>query len=101
MIDRTPSLAAALDLRRRRSVNHVGIVGSDLLVQTLRRVRQQVPVLMNSAPLYRHAIPDGGDGLLQSLPAIHDQQLGAARAAADHIIKDAAPRLPCSPHPCS
>jgi len=37
-------------------VNHVGIVGSGLLVETLGRVRQQVPVPMNGAPLYRHTI---------------------------------------------
>jgi hypothetical protein len=37
-----------------------------------------------------HAIPDRGDGLLQSLAAIHDQQLGTAQAAADEIIEHAA-----------
>src|SRR5262249_19725328 len=41
----------------------------ELFVQTLGRVRQQVPVLRRSAALDRHAISDRGDGLLQSLPA--------------------------------
>src|SRR5262245_36924508 len=80
-------LATALDLRRCRGVNHVRVVGGDLLVQTLGRVRQQVPVLVHGAALDRHATPDRGDGPLQSLPAIRDQELGAAQATTDEIMR--------------
>jgi hypothetical protein len=34
-------------------------------MQALGRMRQQVPVLVNRAPLHRHAIPDGGNRLVR------------------------------------
>src|SRR6266446_6156630 len=90
-------LAAALDLRRCGGVNHVRVVGGDLLVQTLGRMGEQVPVLVHGAPLDRHAIPDGGDGLLQSLPAIHDQQLRPAQTTTDEIVENTAPSFAALP----
>src|SRR5205807_7690547 len=85
-------LAAALDLCRCRGVNHVRVVGGDLLVQTLGRVGEQVPVLVHGA-----ALPDCGDGPLQSLPAIHDQELRAAQAATGEIIENTAPGVAALP----
>jgi hypothetical protein len=64
---RRKGLPPALDLRQGRGVNHIAVIGADLLVQTLGRVRQQVAVLMHGTPLDRRAVPDGGDGLLQDL----------------------------------
>src|SRR6266542_2889416 len=90
-------LAAALDLCRCRGVNHVRVVGGDLLVQTLGRMGEQVPVLVHGAALDRHAIPDRGDGPLQSLPAIHDQQLRPAQATTDEIIENTAPGFAALP----
>ena len=58
---------------------------------------EQVPVLMHGTALNRHAIPDGGDGLLQSLPTIHDQQIGATQAAIGKIIENAAPGFAALP----
>jgi hypothetical protein len=60
-------LAAALNMRRCRGIKHVGVVGGDLLVQTLGRMGEQVPVLMHGAALHRDAIPHRGDGLLGSI----------------------------------
>ena len=44
-----------------------------------RGVRQEVPVLVNCAPLHRHAVPDGGDGLLQSRRTVDDGNSGRRR----------------------
>jgi hypothetical protein len=53
-------LAPRLDLLRRRHVDHVVVVGGDLVVQALGCMRQQVAVFVDGAALNRHAIPDGG-----------------------------------------
>src|SRR4051794_11022581 len=58
---RTNALRLRCDVFRRGRIDHVGIVGADFLMQALGRVRKQIAVLMNRAPLHRHAIPDGGD----------------------------------------
>ena len=60
-------------------------------------MRKQVPVLVHGAALDRHAIPDRGDGPLQSLPAIHDQELRAAQATTDEIIENTAPGFAALP----
>src|SRR6266536_4769521 len=49
-------LAASLDLLARGGIDHVVVVGADLLVQAFGRVRQQVPVFMDRAALHRHAV---------------------------------------------
>jgi hypothetical protein len=54
-------LTAGLDFFGRGGVDHVGVIGGDLVVQALGRVREEVPVLMT--PLNRHAVPDRGDCL--------------------------------------
>ena len=46
--------AALLDLGGRGGVDHVVIVGRDLLVQPLGRMGQQVAVLVHGAALGRH-----------------------------------------------
>ena len=77
----------------RRRVDHVGVVGGDLLVQALGGVREQVAVLVNRAALHRHAVPDGGDGLLEPRRAVDDEELGPSQAALDEIVEDGAPGL--------
>ena len=57
------SFAAGFDLLARRCIDHIVIIGGDLLMQALRRVRQRVAVFVDRAPLDRHAVPDRGDGL--------------------------------------
>src|SRR5829696_9338888 len=46
---RKKALRRSSDLRGRRGVDHVGIVGRDLLVQPLRSMGEQVPMLVNRA----------------------------------------------------
>ena len=53
-------LSSCLDFRLRRSVDHVGIIGRDFLVQPLGRVRQQVAVLVHRAALHRNVRPQRG-----------------------------------------
>src|SRR6187431_3116197 len=67
-------LTAGLDFLGRGGVDHVGVIGGDLVVQALGRMREQVPVLMDRTPLNRHAVPDRGDCLFQPRRAIHDEE---------------------------
>ncbi len=60
-------------------IDHVGIVGADFLMQALGRVRNQIAVLMNRAPLHLHAIPNGGDCFLQSRRASTMRNAGCRR----------------------
>jgi hypothetical protein len=55
------SLAAGLDLLRRRRVDHVGVVGGDFVVQAFGCMGQKVPVLVNRASLDWDAVPNGGN----------------------------------------
>ena len=89
--------AARLDFFRRGRVDHVVIVGGDLLMQALGRVREQIAVLMNSAPLHRHAIPDGGDCFLQARRAIDDEKGRPPQATLDQIVENGAPGFGESP----
>jgi hypothetical protein len=68
-------LAPLFDLLGRRGVDHVGVIGGDLLVQALGRVAEQVAILVNRAPLNGHAVPDCDDRLLQPCCAVYDQEL--------------------------
>src|SRR5215204_4246121 len=86
-------LAARLDLRGRGRVDYVGVIGGDLLVQALGRMREQVPVLVNRASLHRNAVPHGGDRVLEPRRAIDDEELRPAQATADEIVEDRAPGL--------
>src|SRR5271156_2798183 len=46
-----------LHLLWRLGVDHVGVIGGDLLVQGIRSVRKKVAMLMNRASLSRHVGP--------------------------------------------
>src|SRR6516164_3529355 len=67
-----------LNLARRGGVDHVGVVGRDLLVQTLGSMGEQVAVLVDRAALGRHVAPEPGQRLLQPAPAINNQELWPA-----------------------
>jgi len=58
-------LAARLDLLARRRVDHVVVIGGDLLVQALGCMRQEVAVLVDRAALHRYAVPHGGDRAIE------------------------------------
>ena len=87
------SLAARGDLLRRRRVDHVVVVRRDLLVQPLRRMGQQVAVLVHGAALNRHAAPHRIHRLLQPRRTVEDQERGAPQAALEEVVEDRPPRL--------
>ena len=55
-------------------------------MQALGGVREEISVLMHGAPLYRHAIPNGGNRALKPRAAINDEELGPPQAAFDEIV---------------
>jgi hypothetical protein len=84
-------LAARCDVFRRNCIDHVGIVGADFLMQALGRVRKQIAVRMNRAPLHLHAIPNGGDCFFQSRRAVDDEKRRLPQTTLDQIIENGAP----------
>ena len=62
-------------------------------MQTLWRVREKVPVLVDRAALDRRAVPHGGDRLVEPGCAIDDEELGATQSALDEIVENGAPSL--------
>jgi hypothetical protein len=93
--------AARLDLLRRRRVDHVVVISSDLIMQPLGGMCEQVPVLVDRAALDRHAVPDGGDGLVEPRRS-DDEEFRTPQPAIDEVSEDSAPglgalaRRPCS-----
>src|SRR6202008_482886 len=84
-------LATRLDLLARRRVDHVVIVGGDLLMQAFGRMRQQVAVLVDRAALYWHAIPYDGDRSLKPWCAIDNEELGPLQPTPDEIVEHGTP----------
>src|SRR6202040_3277904 len=68
-----------------------------LVVRTLRHwlggMGEHVPVLVDRAALDRHAVPDGGDGLVEPRRAIDDEEFRTPQPAIDEVSKDSAPGL--------
>src|SRR6266702_2468738 len=60
------------DLFARRSVDHIVVVGGDLLMQALGCMGEEIAVLVHRAPLYRDVVPNGGDRALQPGAAVDD-----------------------------
>ena len=56
-------------------------------------MREKVPVLVDRAALDRHAVPHGGDRLVEPGGAIDDEELGPPQAAPDEIVEHGAPSL--------
>src|SRR6516164_3199462 len=75
-------LAALLDLLGRGRIDHVGVVGGHLVVQSLGRMREQVPMLMHGASLHRDTVPHGGKRLLQPRCAVNDEEPRSAKSTA-------------------
>src|SRR3954464_2129123 len=57
-------LSPRLDLLGALGVDHVRVVGRDLLVQPFRRMGQEIPMLVNCAALGWHRRPKRGQRLL-------------------------------------
>src|SRR5947209_14465172 len=89
--DEGPS--ARLDFRSGGGVDHVVVVGRDLLVQPLGCVSEQVAVLVDRAALGRHVAPEGGQRLLQPRAAVDNQKLWLVQPAVHEVIENGAPRL--------
>ena len=62
-------------------------------MQPFRRMCQQVPVLVNSAALYRHAIPDGSDRNIEPRCAIDNEEFGPPQPTPDKIVERGTPSL--------
>src|ERR1700684_467397 len=62
---RMKALRRAWDLLTRRRIDHIIVIRGDLVMQALWRVREKVPVLVDRAALDRHAVPHGGDRLVE------------------------------------
>ena len=50
-------LALGLHVLCRLGVDHVGVIGADLVIELLRRVRQEVPILVNIMPTSAQGAP--------------------------------------------
>jgi hypothetical protein len=68
-------LPARLDLLGRRRVDHVGVIRRDLVVQTFRRMREQIAMLVHGAALNRHAVPHRGDRRVEAGCAVDNEEL--------------------------
>jgi hypothetical protein len=86
-------LAPRLDFLARRRVDHVFVVGGDLIMQPLGRVRQEMAMFVDRAALNRHAAPHRGDRVLEAGRAIDDEELGPPQATPDEIIEHRTPSL--------
>ena len=60
-------------------------------MQSLGRMREQVPMLVHGASLHRDTVPHGGKRLLQPRCAVNDEELRSAKAALDQVIENRAP----------
>ncbi len=56
-------------------------------------MREKIPVLLDRAALNWHAVPHGGDRLVEPGRAIDDEELGATQSTLDEIVEDGAPSL--------
>ena len=72
-------------------MHHVVEVGPDLIVQVLRRVGEQVALLVHGTALHRHVVPQAGERRLEALAAVDDDELRLGQAARQQIVEDGPP----------
>ena len=103
-----PSLASSLDRPMDLGVDHVFVIGGDILEQALGRMRHPIAVLVNLAELHLHDVPHGDDRVLRPWCGVSDNEIGSLKVTPDEIADGSefsrSPRsLPCatpkSPHP--
>jgi hypothetical protein len=87
--------APLLELLRGVAVDHVVVVGRDLVIQPLRRAGEQNSMLVHCTTLRRHVAPDGRKRGPQAGAAIDDQELGLAQSAPDEVVENRPPGLCC------
>ncbi len=86
-------LEALLDLLARCRVDHVIVVGDDLLAQPLGRIASRLWSLCNGATLHRDSMPDRGDRGLERRGAVDDEKLRSPQTAPDQIVEYCPPGL--------
>jgi hypothetical protein len=84
-------LPAGLHLGGGLGVDHVSAVVAQLVVESLRRVRQQVTVLVNRAPLDRRVGPERGQGGFEPARAVDDDELRHLETAPGHVLENVPP----------
>lgn len=85
-------LSAGFDLCRGVGLDHVAAVFGQLVVEGLRRMGQEVAVLMNRAALNRQLLaPERGQRSFQTQGAVHDHELGPLQAARIEVVEEMAP----------
>src|SRR2546423_8325098 len=72
-------------------IDHVSVVGANLVVQSLGGVGEQVPVLVNRAALDWHALPHRGQCILEPGRAINDEECWSPQSALEEIVEHRAP----------
>ncbi len=60
-------------------------------MQAIRRMREQVPVLVHGAALHWHAVPNNGDRAVEPRRAIDDEEFRPLQTASGQIVEDTAP----------
>ena len=82
--------AESLDVLACGCIDHVAVVGVDLLVQALGGMGEQVAVLVNCAWLHGHVISDGGNRFVERRCVVDNEELGLSQMALDEIVEDGA-----------
>src|SRR5260370_27199492 len=85
--------ASLLNLLWGVRVDHVGVVGRDLVMQPLGSVGEQVAVLVDGGGLRRRIAPDGGQSRLQARTAVDDQEFRLAQPTLHEVIENRSPGL--------
>ena len=80
-----------LDLLAGLGVNHVVAVGRDLLMQPVRRVSEEITVLVHRAALNRHIGPERRQRLVQAGTAVDDDEFRRLQAARGQVVQQGPP----------
>src|SRR4051812_33799915 len=67
------ALAPRRNLLRALGIDHVVVIGRNLVMQALRRVGEQIAMLVHRAALRRHRWPQRAQRLLQTGPAVDNR----------------------------
>ena len=95
-------LAAGLHLGGGLGVDHVAVILGQLVVQVLRRMAEQVAVLVHGAALDRQlGAPQRGKRGLEPRRAVDDDEVGPRQPAGVEVVEELAPGPRCSPRPCA
>ena len=92
-------LTTGFNLLGRLGVDHVGVTIGEFFVQALRRMSQEVAMLMHRAALDRDVGPERRQGGVEAGSAVHDHQVRGLQAPLGEIVEQRPPsRLAFSAH---